>query len=87
MTKLKLGLNEPCDHDRCEKRVPHLLSFEILKTDQQVNNSDCRKPLVAVNSGLIPNRVKPMTSRLVFTAFLLDAQHQSDTEKSASLLS
>ena len=56
MTKLKLGLNEPYDHDRSEKRVPHLLSFEIL-TDQQVNNSDCRKPLVAVNSGLIPNRV------------------------------
>ena len=29
----------------------------------------------AVHSGLIPSRVKPMTLKLVFTAFLLDAQH------------
>ena len=30
----------------------------------------------AVNiMGLIPNRVKPMTVKLVFTAFLLDVQH------------
>ena len=28
-----------------------------------------------VDSGLIPSRVKPMTLKLVFTAFLLDAQH------------
>ena len=29
----------------------------------------------AVDSGLIANRVKPMTLKLVFTASLLDAQH------------
>ena len=29
----------------------------------------------AVNLDLIPNRVKPMTLKLVFTIFLLDAQH------------
>ena len=28
----------------------------------------------AVDSGLIPSRVKPMTIKLVFTASLLDAQ-------------
>ena len=30
---------------------------------------------VAVDFGLIPSRVKPMTLKLVFTASLLDAQH------------
>ena len=29
----------------------------------------------AVDLGLIPNRVKPLTLKLVFTAFLHDAQH------------
>ena len=29
----------------------------------------------AVDSGLIPSRVKPMTLKLIFTASLLDAQH------------
>ena len=29
----------------------------------------------AVDLGLIPNLVKPMTSKLVFTASLVDAQH------------
>ena len=29
----------------------------------------------AVDLGLIPSRVKPMTVKLVFTASLLDAQH------------
>ena len=33
----------------------------------------------AVESGLIPSRVKPMTLKLVFTASLLDAQHQRDS--------
>ena len=32
----------------------------------------------AVNLGLFPSRVKLMTLKLVFTAFLLDAQHQRD---------
>ena len=42
----------------------------------------------AVDSGLIPSRVKPMTFKLVFTASLLDAQHfrNSVENKPASLL-
>ena len=42
----------------------------------------------AADSGLIPNRVKPMTLKLVFTAFLLDAQHYKGSveNKPASLL-
>ena len=41
----------------------------------------------AVDSGLIPSRVKPTTLKLVFTASLLDAQHyrESVENKSASL--
>ena len=31
--------------------------------------------LGAIDSGLIPSRVEPMTFQLVFTASLLDAQH------------
>ena len=40
------------------------------------------------NSGLIPSRVKPMTLKSVFTASLLDAQHQKNSVKNkpASLL-
>ena len=42
----------------------------------------------AINSGLIPSRVKPMTLKLVLTASLLDAQHYRDSmeNKPASLL-
>ena len=42
----------------------------------------------AVDLGLIPNRVKPMTLKLIFTASLPDAQHQRDSveNKPASLL-
>ena len=42
----------------------------------------------AVDSGLIPSRVKPMTLKLVFTATLLDGQHLRDSveNKPASLL-
>ena len=42
----------------------------------------------AIVIGLIPNRVKPITLKLVFTASLLDAHQQGDSEekKSASLL-
>ena len=42
----------------------------------------------AVDSGLITSRVKPITLKLVFTASLLDAQHQRDSveNKSGSLL-
>ena len=45
------------------------------------NSSDVRVIAVsasgAVDSGLIPSRVKPMTLKLVFTSSLLDAQHES----------
>ena len=42
----------------------------------------------AVDSGLIPSRVKPMTLKLVFTASLLDVQYSKDSleNKPASLL-
>ena len=42
----------------------------------------------AADLGLIPSRVKPMTLKLVFTASLLDAQHERDSveNKPASLL-
>ena len=42
----------------------------------------------AIDSGLIPSRVKPMTLKLVFIASLLDAQHKRDSVKNkpASLL-
>ena len=41
----------------------------------------------AVHSGSIPIRVKPMTIKKVFTAFLLNAQNQLSAEnKPASLL-
>ena len=34
-----------------------------------------------VDSGLIPTRVKPMALKLVFTASLLDTQHERDSVK------
>ena len=42
----------------------------------------------AVDSSLIPSRVKPITLKLVFTASLLNAQHSRDSveNKPASLL-
>ena len=42
----------------------------------------------AVDLGLIPGRVKPMTIKMVFTTSLLDAQHYTDSveNKPASLL-
>ena len=42
----------------------------------------------AVDLGLIPSRVKPMTIKLVFTASLLDVRHCRDSveNKPASLL-
>ena len=36
---------------------------------------------VVVDSGLIPSRVKPMASKLVLTASLLDTQHERDSVK------
>ena len=42
----------------------------------------------AADSGFIPSRVKPITLKLVFTAFLLDVQRSRDSaeNKPASLL-
>ena len=44
--------------------------------------------LAAADLGLIPSRVKPMTLKLILTAFLLDAQHERNSVgiKPASLL-
>ena len=41
------------------------------------NSSDGRVVTAsgAVDPGLIPSRVKPITLKLIFTASLLDAQH------------
>ena len=56
------------------------------------NSSDCRVVRAsasrAVDLGLITSRVKLMTLKLVFTASLLDAQHQRNSveNKPASLL-
>ena len=48
-----------------------------------LNNSDSRVVRAsapgAIDSALIPSRVKPTTSKLVFTAFLFDAQHQRES--------
>ena len=38
----------------------------------------------AANLGLIPSGVKPITLKLVFTASLLDAQHQRNSVKNKS---
>ena len=57
-----------------------------------INSSDGRVVRAsgsgAVDLGLIPSRVKPMTLKLVFTASPLDAQHLKDSVeyKPASLL-
>ena len=60
--------------------------------DTTINKSDGRMVRAftfgVVDSSLIPNPVKSMTLKLVFTASLLDAQHNRDSveNKSASLL-
>ena len=54
----------------------YLQMISIIKQD---NSSDGRVVRAsasgAVDLGLIPSRVKSMTLKLVFTAFLLEAQH------------
>ena len=40
----------------------------------------------AVDLGLIPSLVKPVTSKLVFTASLLDAHHQRDSVKNKPVI-
>ena len=59
----------------------HFSAFQtdLGQTLLKFNSSDGRVVKVstvgAVDSGLIPSRVKPMTLKVVFTASLLDAQH------------
>ena len=59
--------------------------FEPKHTASKLNSSDSRVVRAsdsgAVNLGLIPSRVKPMTLKLLFTASLLDAQHLRDSVK------
>ena len=58
-----------------------LLKLIMILTNSEViyNSSDGRVVSTfatgAVDSGLIPSRVKPMTLKLVFTTSLFDAQH------------
>ena len=55
------------------------LTLLYIDIEWTFNSSDGRviiaSALGAVDSGLIPSRVKPMTLQLVFTVSLLDAQH------------
>ena len=61
------------------KKYPNVLHFGILNSENILNSSDGRvvraSALGAVDLGLIPSRVKPMTLKLVLTASVLDAQH------------
>ena len=54
--------------------------FHKRLVDFSINNLDGRVVKAsasgAVYSGVIPSRVKPVTVKLVFTAFLLDAHHK-----------
>ena len=45
-------------------------------SDGRVNGSSASE---ALDSGLIPSRVKPMPLKLVFTVSLLDAQYRRDS--------
>ena len=73
---------------RTRLQVP-VCPFSIRKCN---NSSDGRVVRAsasgAVDLGLIPSRIQLMTIKLVFTAFLLDAQHYRNNvaNKSASLL-
>ena len=65
--------------DNTSKRVTSgVIHFRVLAPGHLDNNSDGRVVRVyaseAVDTGLIPSRVKPMTSKSVVTATLLDAQ-------------
>ena len=50
-----------------------------MDVSSSINSSDGRADRAsaagAVDSGLIPSRVKPMTSKYAFTASLLDVRH------------
>ena len=62
-----------------------ILNVSFACSDNQVVRASASG---AVDSGLISSPVKPTTLKLVFTASLLDAQHQRDRveNKPASLL-
>ena len=60
--------------------VAHIFSYPNLKLYlTTLNSSNGREVKTfasgAVNSGLMPSQIKPMTLKVVFTASLLDAQH------------
>ena len=56
------------------------LAYRLLL--QQLKWPSGKAPAYGVEyMGLIPNRVKLMTVKLVFTAYLLDVQHQRDSEE------
>ena len=69
--------------DRC--RVWRNPKCSLYSSDSRVIRASASG---AVDLGLIPSRVKPMTLQLVFTASLLDVQHLRDRveKKPASLL-
>ena len=52
----------------------HRLSLFLLRLTAQMAEWYRASVSGAVDSGMIPNRVKPMTLKLVFTASQLDAQ-------------
>ena len=56
---------------RCQNSFTYRNSFELNSSDGRVVRASASG---AVDSGLIPSRVKPMTLKLVFTASLLDVQ-------------
>ena len=71
----------------------HKTKYDLRCIRIYINSSDGREvkasASAAVDSGFIPSWVKPMTSKLVFIASLLDAQHkkgESVENKPASLL-
>ena len=54
----------------------YLQMISIIKQDNSSDGQVVRESASgAVELGLIPSRVKPITLKLVFTASLLDAQH------------
>ena len=54
------------------KTVLVMVVFVFYSSDGRVVSARASK---AVDSGWIPSRVKPMTFKLIFPSFLLDAQH------------
>ena len=55
-----------------------MLFFKFISSDGRVIRASASG---AVDLGLIPSLVKPMTLKLVFTASLLDAQHRRTVKR------